>query len=259
MFMNAEANTFLAGHFNESDSYFTIRPEGRNDWLLCFTLGGEGYFKLGGNERRCRAGDLTLLAPGTPQHYGTRKNHHWEFVWAHFPSILAETNLLPKEEQLFLAIESESLRERIYQAFARILQDSRERGEYWFELILSSLREILLIMAQKTSRKMDPRIEEVLHLLSQQMREPVRIEELAQRVGLSPSRLAHLFKASTGYSIIDSVNRMRIQQAALLLEHTQRSASDVCYDVGFQNYNHFTNQFRKWHGTNPSTFMKERR
>jgi AraC family transcriptional regulator of arabinose operon len=259
IFMNIEANTFLAGHFNESDSYVTIRPEGRRDWLLCFTLDGEGYFKQDGTERRCRAGDLTLLAPGTPQHYGTRKGHHWQFVWAHFPSILAETNLLPKEEQLFLTVESESLRERIYQAFARILQDSRERGEYWFELILSSLREILLIMAQKTSRKMDPRIDEVLHLLSQQMREPVRIEELAQHVGLSPSRLAHLFKASTGYSIIDSLNRMRIQQAALLLEHTQRSASDVCYDVGFQNYNHFTNQFRKWHGTNPSTFMKERR
>lgn len=251
--------TFLAGHFIEQDTYVTKRPQGRSDWLLTFTLEGEGYVNDQGNERSCRPGDLTLLKPGTPQHYGTKKDHTWQFVWVHFPSIFTETNLLPDEEQLILTIESESIRERIHRAFTRILEDSRERGEYWFELCSSSLREILLIMAQKTNTKVDARIEEVLHLLSQQMRQPIRIEDLAQTVGLSPSRLSHLFKASTGYSIIDTLNRMRIQQAVLMLEHTGRSASEVCYDVGFQNYNHFTNQFRKWYGMNPSTFMKERR
>ena len=251
--------TFLSGHFIEQDTYVTKRPQGRSDWLLTFTLEGEGYFINSANERICRPGDLTLLKPGTPQHYGTKKDNTWQFVWVHFPSIFTETNLLPDEEQLILTIESESIRERIHRAFTRMLEDSRERGEYWFELCSSSLREILLIMAQKTNTKVDARIEEVLHLLSQQMRQPIRIEDLAQTVGLSPSRLSHLFKASTGYSIIDTLNRMRIQQAVLMLEHTGRSASEVCYDVGFQNYNHFTNQFRKWYGMNPSTFMKERR
>ncbi|MDR6879102.1 helix-turn-helix domain-containing protein [Bacillus sp. 3255] len=257
--MSIDDKTFLAGQFKENDAYVTIRPEGRADWLLCFTLEGEGYFMQDGREHVCRAGDLTLLAPGTPQHYGTRKGHVWHFVWAHFPPVLTETNLLPQENLLLLTVESDSLRERIHQAFIRILNDSRERGDYWFELICCSLREIVLIMAQKWSRTMDPRIEEVLHLLSQMMRESVRIKELAEHVGLSPSRLAHLFKDSTGYSIIDTLNRMRVQQAALLLEHTQRSASEVCYDVGFQNYNHFMNQFRKWQGTTPSSFIKNRR
>jgi AraC family transcriptional regulator of arabinose operon len=257
--MKFEDNSLLAGHFLEPDTYVTKRPQGRSDWLLLFTLEGEGYIKNAGYEQSCRAGDLTLLRPGTPQHYGTQKNHTWDFVWVHFPPIFTETNLLPKEEQLTLTIESESIRERIYQAFTRILADSRERREFWFELCSSSLREILFIMAQKTSRKVDSRIEEVLHLLSQRMRQPIRIEDLAQTVRLSPSRLSHLFKNSTGYSIIDTLNRMRIQQAMLMLEHTERSASEVCYDVGFQNYNHFTNQFRKWYGMNPSTFMKERR
>ncbi|WP_254776798.1 helix-turn-helix domain-containing protein [Paenibacillus sp. yr247] len=257
--MKFEVNTFLAGHFIESDTYVIKRPQGRSDWLLFFTIEGEGYFNNAGHIQSCKAGDLTLLRPGTPHHYGTQKDQTWHFVWAHFPSIFTETNLLPNEEQLILTIESESIRDRIYQAFTRILEDSRERGEYWFELCSSSLREILFIMAQKTSKKIDSRIEEVLHLLSQFMRQPVQIEDLAQSVGLSPSRLSHLFKASTGHSIIDSLNRMRIQQAVLMLEHTERSASEVCYDVGFQNYNHFTNQFRKWVGMNPSTFMKERR
>ncbi|WP_261302015.1 helix-turn-helix domain-containing protein [Paenibacillus andongensis] len=257
--MKFDDRSFLAGQFLMQDTYVTKRPEGRNDWLLTFTLEGEGYFNNSGNVRNCKPGDLTLLKPETPQHYGTKKDHVWHFAWVHFPSIFTETNLLPDEELLILTIESDSIRERIHRAFTRILEDSRERGDYWFDLCCSSLREILLITAQKTNKKVDARIEEVLHLLSQQMRQPIRVEDLAQTVGLSPSRLSHLFKASTGYSIIDTLNRMRIQQAVLMLEHTGRSASEVCYDVGFQNYNHFTNQFRKWYGMNPSTFMKERR
>ncbi|CAN7610960.1 helix-turn-helix domain-containing protein [Paenibacillus sp. LjRoot56] len=257
--MILDANGLFAGHYIESDSYVTKRPQGRDDWLLIFTLEGAGFVNYHGAEHVCKKGALLLLAPGTPQHYGTLTNHTWQFVWAHFPHTLSETNLLPQEDQIFLTIENESLQERIYSAFARILADSRERGEYWFELCCSSLREILLIMAQKNIRKMDPRIEEVLHLLSRQMREQIRLEDLAQTVGLSPSRLSHLFKESTGYSIIDTLNRMRIQQAVLMLAHTGRTASDVCYDVGFQNYNHFTNQFRKWQGMTPSMFMKRPR
>ncbi|MFD0698730.1 helix-turn-helix domain-containing protein [Paenibacillus sp. GCM10027628] len=255
--MEFSAHTIIAGHFIETDTYVTKRPQGRNDWLITFTLEGEGYYLTSGQEQICQAGDVSLLRPGTPHQYGTRKGQTWQFVWAHFPASLTETSLLPDKELFILSIESESIRERIFQAFTRILGDSRERGDFWFELCCSSLREILLIMAQKTSRKVDSRIEEVLHLLSVQMRLPIRIDDLARTVGLSPSRLSHLFKASTGYSIVDTLNRMRIQQAVLLLEHTDRSASEVCYDVGFQNYNHFTNQFRKWHGMNPSTFMRK--
>ncbi|TXK72777.1 helix-turn-helix domain-containing protein [Paenibacillus sp. N3.4] len=257
--VSIEKETLLAGHFLEPDSYVIKRPHGLDNWLLTFTLEGEGYFMTGGYEQRCRAGDLTLLKPGAPHHYGTRKGQTWNFVWTHFPTRFTETNLMPDKELLILSIEKGSLRERIYQACTRMLGDFRERGEFWHELCGGSLREILYIMAQKTSRKMDSRIEEVLHLLSQHMRQTIRIEDLSQAVGLSPSRLSHLFKTSTGYSIIDTLNRMRIQQAVLLLEHTDRSASEVCYDVGFQNYNHFTNQFRKWYGMNPRTFVNSQR
>ena len=164
--MKFDDNSFLAGQYLEQDTYVTKRPQGRSDWLLTFTLEGEGYFNHSGNERNCRPGKLTLLKPGIPQHYGTKKDHTWHFAWVHFPSIFIETNLLPNEEPLILTIESESIRERIHRAFTRILEDSRERGEYWFELCCTSLREILLIMAQKTNKKVDARIEEVLHLLS---------------------------------------------------------------------------------------------
>ncbi|NHN29682.1 helix-turn-helix domain-containing protein [Paenibacillus agricola] len=255
----AVVRTVIAGHFNEPDSYVTKRPQGRNDWLLTFTLGGEGYWLAGGKEQLCHTGDLTLLKPGAPHQYGTSKGQTWHFVWVHFPVKLAESNLLPEDEEELSVqhIDNEFTRERIHNAFIRILTDSRERGEYGYELCSSALREILLLLAQKKNRAIDSRVEETLHLLSQHMREQLKIDDIARKVGLSPSRLSHLFKSVTGQSIVDTLNQMRIQQAALLLEHTDRSASEVSHDVGFQNYNHFMNQFRKWYGVNPSTFRRK--
>lgn len=168
-------------------------------------------------------------------------------------------SVLPDHPIYNQTVANDTSRKRIYRAFMRILIDSRERGSYWNELCLTSLNEVLIVLAQRRQHRLDSRVEETLHRLSQSMREPITIDELARSVGLSPSRLSHLFKESTGQSIIDALNGMRIRQAALLLEHTDRSSADIAYDVGFINYNHFINQFHKWMEMSPSGYKKKMR
>jgi AraC family transcriptional regulator of arabinose operon len=253
-----QAGIVLAGHFDEPDTYVTKRPAGMNDWLITFTLGGAGYYLTPGGKSICSAGDIALLKPGTPHQYGTEPGSRWHFVWAHFSSPLMETGLLPDRELLLHRIEGATARERIYQAFKRIIADASERGAYWRELSENALREVLLLLAGKIGKKNDPRIDETLHYLSEHMHEPISIEQLAKAVGLSPSRLSHLFKKQTGQSIVETLNRMRLRQAALLLEHTDRSASEAARDAGFQNYNHFLNLFRKTYGVSPSVYRKEK-
>ncbi|MEF3303678.1 helix-turn-helix domain-containing protein [Paenibacillus sp. GYB003] len=246
----------IAGHFDNPDSYVTRRPEGMEDWLVTYTLSGQGYFVTSGVKRLCGAGDLVLLKSGTPHEYGTEKGGRWNFVWAHFSSRMMETGLLPDRELIVHRIESGAMRKRVYRAFKRVLADFGERGPYWHELSENALREILLLLARRMSKPVDPRIEETLRLLSGSMRETVRVDTLAKAVGLSPSRLSHLFKQTTGRSIVEALNLMRVRQAALLLTHTDRNASEVALDVGFSNYNHFLNQFRKRYGVSPSAFQK---
>nr|WP_202886926.1 helix-turn-helix domain-containing protein [Cohnella zeiphila] len=247
-------------HFRESDAYWIERPEGRSDWLIAFTLAGEGYFQVPGRETAlCGPGEIALLKPGTPHRYGTSSGKIWDFFWVHFSPERIEASLLPDESLAVRKIDNEHARKRIYRAFRRILEDWRQQGDYWEDLCYGALREILMLLERRRRRKLDVRVEETLRLLSRQMQHPTRIDELARSVGLSPSRLSHLFKEGTGQSIIDSLNEMRIRQAALLLEHSGRSASEVCYEVGFQNYNHFINQFRKRLGMSPTAYKKQKR
>jgi AraC family transcriptional regulator of arabinose operon len=248
----------ISGHFHVDDSYATSRPNGMEDWLITYTLSGSGYFETPDGTHECSIGDVVLLCPGTPHTYGTVKGENWNFIWTHFDARAIGDKLLPIEPLYVHTLEPGSVQTRVYEAFQRILSDSRERSEYWHDLCLNSLREILLLLAHRRNRKLDPRIVETLHYLSVHMRSPVQIETLAKSIGLSPSRLSHLFKDQMGLTIIDTLNQMRIHQACLLLEHTNRSASEIAYEVGFHNYNHFINQFRKWTGTVPSGFMKNK-
>jgi AraC family transcriptional regulator of arabinose operon len=251
-----EPETIIAGHFHETDSYITQRPNGRKDWLIVYTLDGEGYFKTRTGEKLCRSGDISLLKGGVPHQYGTSSGKVWHFVWAHFPR-LSETAYIPDEEVFVLNVNSEFRRKRIYRSFKKIIKDSLERASFWQELCENSIKEILLLMAQSLDKNIDSRIERVLHLLSQDMMQKVRIEELAKAVNLSASRLSHLFKKETGESILETLNQMRLRQAAMLLEHTDRTAAEVALDVGFQSYNHFAESFRRLYGISPRGYKNK--
>jgi AraC family transcriptional regulator of arabinose operon len=248
--------TLFGGHFDEGDTYRSRRPMGMNDWLIVYTLGGEGYFRTPAGEKRCSVGQLGLLRSGVPHEYGTVEGQRWNFVWAHFQK-LSENDFLPGEEVLIHTLPEGYLRKRVYRAFQNLLNDSRNRSGFWKALCENSIREILLLIAERLEKKLDLRIEHVLQILFQSMKEEIRIENLAKAVGLSSSRLSHLFKQEMGESIVEHLNRIKLRQAALFMEHMSRTATEASLDVGFNNYNHFASLFRKMYGVSPRNFLRK--
>lgn len=247
----------LSGHFVMDDSYGLRRPNARGDWLMVYTLEGQGYFSTPEGTKETHAGQLCLLRAGVPHEYGTVRGQHWNFMWIHFHKLM-EMSYLPQEEVLVVSFPEGYFQQRVVSAFDHILYLARERSDYWYALCENSIREIVLLIAQQLQTKRDPRIVLILQKLSQSMQEEIKIEELAKAVGLSVSRLSHLFKQEVGESIIEYVNRMRIKQAALFMEHMGRSATEASQDVGFNNYNHFAALFRKQIGLSPRTYRKEK-
>ncbi|WP_372633074.1 helix-turn-helix domain-containing protein [Cohnella sp.] len=254
-YVDTSIGAMLAGHFRENDRYVIRRPEARSDWLIAMTLSGEGYFRTPAGEKRCPPGHIAILRSGTPHEYGTVPGQQWNFVWAHFGK-LSETSYLPDEEVVVAELPEGETRKRAYRAFRSLLRDSRERSAYWQALFENAIRELLLLVAQRLEKRLDPRIERALQFLSQNMPEEIRLERIASEVGLSASRLSHLFKQEMGVPILDYLNGMRLRQAALLMRHMGRSATEASLDVGFNNYNHFAALFRRAYGQSPRSFAK---
>ncbi len=252
--------TIICDHFNEDDTYTIKRTNGMKDWLITYTLSGEGYMMIQGKERRILAGDIAIIKGGTPHQYGTRQGQTWNFVWVHFIPSAQKISWMQLPESptgfIFHAIDNTYLQRRIYRIFKRIIYDNRQESPHSNELCLNALNELLLLISKDIKKPVDARVAEVLHILTERMTEPIQIEALASLIGISSSRLSHVFKSETGQSIIETLIRMRLRQAALLLQHSTRNATEIALDVGFQNYNHFANQFKIYYDMNPRQYRK---
>ena len=258
----------VSGHFNEPFGYHVRRSIGTRDWLITYTLAGQGRFRLGGLTHVCVAGDFVILAPGVPHDYATaHPGESWEFFWAHFlprPHWMRWLRLPELAPGLYqLSISDQLTRQRICRAFERLLQDNQGLGALREELAANALEEILLLITQhlaKTAgRTLDPRVEAVLHHLSQRFSEPLTVSELANSVSLSPSRLSHLFKEQVGESIMEMLRKLRLRQAARLLEFTSRQVGEIAQDVGFSSPFHFSRQFRAHYGMSPTLYRERTR
>jgi AraC family transcriptional regulator len=84
--------------------------------------------------------------------------------------------------------------------------------------------------------------------------EEISIERLAEKVELSASHFAHVFKETTGMTPLQFVTRARITQAQQLIRETSRSLIDVGLEVGYTSPSHFAQVFRRVVGVTPTEF-----
>lgn len=101
---------------------------------------------------------------------------------------------------------------------------------------------------------MDRRIRRVKSVLDEQYRDPPSIHDLAGMVGLSSSRLAHLFRDEVGMSIRSYVVERRLQMASLLIVQTDERISQIAYSVGFNDVSNFNHSFKRRFGASPGQY-----
>ncbi len=73
----------------------------------------------------------------------------------------------------------------------------------------------------------------------------VNLDELASSAHMSKRSFLRTFEAATGCTPIAYLFQLHINRAADLLCRTAQSITDIAYEVGFNDGNYFTRQFRR--------------
>lgn len=118
--------------------------------------------------------------------------------------------------------------------------------------LVSNLFESEEIVRSSKSR----RIAKVCEYIDSNYKEDIRLADVAALVNMSESAFSHFFKKRTGISFITYLNNLRITQACHLLESTTLSASEICYECGFNNKSNFIRIFTKKKGMTPIQYRK---
>ena len=98
------------------------------------------------------------------------------------------------------------------------------------------------------------RIETALGFIHDHLGEPIRLDSVAAAVHMSRSTFARFFRRTTGRTLIEYVNDVRIGRACLLLTDTDLSVSEVCFKSGFASLPYFNRRFRSGKTITPSAY-----
>tara|TARA_R100001143_G_scaffold63570_1_gene72059 strand:+ start:12819 stop:16958 length:4140 start_codon:yes stop_codon:yes gene_type:complete len=82
------------------------------------------------------------------------------------------------------------------------------------------------------------------------------VEDFATSLNMSVSQLNRKLNALVGQSAGVFVRSVRLQRSAELLNQTDKTIAEICYEVGFNDQAYFSRSFKKQYGKSPSAFRK---
>jgi transcriptional regulator GlxA family with amidase domain len=86
--------------------------------------------------------------------------------------------------------------------------------------------------------------------------QPLDVPSLARVAHVSAAHFSRSFRETFGETPHRYLQRRRIERAMFLLWHTDRSVTEICFDVGFTSLGTFSRTFSSIVGETPSDYRK---
>lgn len=101
-----------------------------------------------------------------------------------------------------------------------------------------------------------PIINKVLQILEKEYRNELPLEEMAQRMNVTPEYLSSLFMKELGIKYTTYRAQIRIDVAKRLLQEGKLKIYEVAEASGFPDVKYFTKVFKKYTGTSPGEYVR---
>lgn len=97
-----------------------------------------------------------------------------------------------------------------------------------------------------------------IEYLSTSLKEPITIEDMADRVGMSRAVFHRKFKQATTMSPIQFVKSMRLNNAAMKIA-AGMNINDAAMDVGYISSSQFSREFKRMYGQSPKQWTQSKK
>ncbi len=102
----------------------------------------------------------------------------------------------------------------------------------------------------------DSRIKNVVTHISKNFDKNLQNNELSKISNLATNSFARLFKSNLGESVQSFIKKVRIENALLLMHHSNLSIDTISFRCGFSDRYHFTKSFKQVVGISPAAYKK---
>ncbi|WP_176647665.1 GlxA family transcriptional regulator [Duganella sp. SG902] len=117
----------------------------------------------------------------------------------------------------------------------------------------SQLSEML-----KLAPKSD-RVQKALEYARQNLSQPLRVDDLAKAINLSPRQFGRIFQAETGQSPAKAIEQLRLEAARTMIERGRHPLEVIARETGFRDRSHLREVFVREIGVSPQSLRRDAR
>ena len=247
-----------------NSGYYFDPNKGRTiqEYQLCYITEGVGTFKSASCPScEIRSGMMFLLFPNEWHTFSPHKNSTWKQYWIGFKGInidlRAENGFIIKEKPLF----NVGINDNIVGAFKQAIDAALNESPH-FQILLAGITNYLLgLMFCLDQNKKLGENNSIIHKMNlargwmhEDLEQPVSVQEIANKLGMSYSSFRKYFKDYSGVSPSRYLQDIRLQHAKALLRTTELSIKEIAYRLHFETSDYFSSLFHKKTGLSPSEF-----
>lgn len=118
-----------------------------------------------------------------------------------------------------------------------------------------SQNQFIIFMGQK--RHNDEEILKAQEFIENNSDKKFTIDEISSKFGIGRRTFERRFKRSTGNSIIEYIQRVKVEVIKKQLESGTKTINEIIFEIGYNDINAFRNVFKKYTGMSPVDYRRK--
>lgn len=236
------------------DPDYMIYRNNADIYVFEYVLEGKGYICRGREETEVHGGDAYILRPGETHYYYSDPEIPWTKVWLNARGSLIRHLLSDYGLDGTAFFPGFGQRQYLY----AILDTMEKDPVKCYSELTIQLHEYIqaLSVFNGKGKKEHTNAYIMKNYIEQNLTRSITVDDMAARVHLSASRAIHVFKEAFGISPYQYYHTQRLELSQSMLLYTEFSIQEIADRLGFLDYHHFSNSFKKAYGVSPVNFRK---
>jgi AraC-like DNA-binding protein len=234
----------------------------KNAYVVHVVIKGKGYFQIEGKTYPIHENQAFLITPDLSTYYEADKDEPWEYIWVGFTGVRS-----------FEYLSNCGFTEGIYiidvpdtaplKACVNNMLDAHELT-FANDLIRNSeLLKFFAILIQNYGENSKRNthdypgtiyVNHAIDYITTHYKEQLRIQKLADYIGIDRSYLTSTFKKVKGISPQEFLVNLRMDRAASLLKETSLPINEVASSIGYKDPLAFSKIFKQYYGMSPKNY-----
>lgn len=234
---------------------------------ICFCIKGRQHYKVGERLFELNGNDIFVVPPDTIHSTGNFPEDKGELFWIQILLDKKNGNLcnmsIKQTEFLIDSLmgKSEFIFKGAFQLkfiLEKLLEHMKNYGSILSiitinQLIIQLLLETVILSKRPQHTAHSVKLNTIDTFISQNLHRIIYVDELANLVAMSTGYFKAWFKSRTGMPPKEYVNRLKIENAKLVLLKN-KTVTEVAFGLGFSSSQYFATTFKKFTGYTPSSY-----